>query len=300
MALEGIVVPIVTPLNREEKNRIDNDSLTNLVRHIISGGVHGIFVLGKTGEFLYLKPEEKIEAIKIISEASSIPVYVGITGKTEEETIENISAVNSLLEQGCSIDALVLAPLFYHSNRGLPQHIEELTKLTDLPFILYNNHAIAKPFYKRKNIRTHLFKRMAENPRIIAMKDSSGSFERLKNYIKAADRNCSVLQGDETAILDALRAGATGAVPSLANVYPELLVRFYNIANHPDDHPEDIQQQVIERGMVIYRQYKKTIWGIKTALVELGIIKGNRTLEPTEKTYSDEREIRKAIQYLQS
>lgn len=301
MALEGIIAPIVTPLNEKERNRVDESSLANLVKHIISGGVNGIFVNGKTGEFLYLTIEEKALAAEIVSGVSngSVPVYAGVTGRNEKETIKNITAINSLVEQGHIIDAIVLAPLVFHSNRGLPQYLEELANLTELPFILYNNPSIARP-YKRKNIRTHLFKEMAKDENIIAMKDSSGSFERLGNYIRAADGGCAVFQGDETALLDALRIGAAGGVPSLANIFPQLLVALYKTANYPDDHPEDIQQQITARGIVLYRQHKKTIWGIKTALTELGIIKNNRTLDPMQAAYSDEGEVRKAVQYLSS
>ena len=46
--LHGIVVPMVTPLNVD--GSLDFKAAENLVEHLISGGVHGIFTLGTTGE----------------------------------------------------------------------------------------------------------------------------------------------------------------------------------------------------------------------------------------------------------
>ncbi len=45
--LKGIIVPLVTPLS--EGNSLDVTGLSNLIEHVITGGVHGIFILGTTG-----------------------------------------------------------------------------------------------------------------------------------------------------------------------------------------------------------------------------------------------------------
>src|SRR3954468_1603719 len=47
--LHGIVPPLVTPLTPTAK--FDPLSCARLIQHVIRGGVHGIFVLGSTGEF---------------------------------------------------------------------------------------------------------------------------------------------------------------------------------------------------------------------------------------------------------
>ena len=46
--LSGIVPPLVTPLADNET--LDVESLERLIEHLIAGGVHGLFVLGTTGE----------------------------------------------------------------------------------------------------------------------------------------------------------------------------------------------------------------------------------------------------------
>ena len=44
----GIVPPIITPL--EDDHSLDEQGLERLIEHVITGGVHGLFVLGSTGD----------------------------------------------------------------------------------------------------------------------------------------------------------------------------------------------------------------------------------------------------------
>ena len=46
--LKGLIPPMVTPLI--DNNTLDRDGTVRLVEHMIAGGVHGIFILGTTGE----------------------------------------------------------------------------------------------------------------------------------------------------------------------------------------------------------------------------------------------------------
>jgi 4-hydroxy-tetrahydrodipicolinate synthase len=57
MQLAGIIPPIATPLDEDEK--VDENALRSLVRYLLRSGVHGIFVLGSTGEFAHLSDDEK-------------------------------------------------------------------------------------------------------------------------------------------------------------------------------------------------------------------------------------------------
>ena len=55
--LKGIIVPMVTPLDR--KRKIDYQGTARLVEHVIKGGVHAIFVLGTTGESQSLSIDDR-------------------------------------------------------------------------------------------------------------------------------------------------------------------------------------------------------------------------------------------------
>jgi 2-dehydro-3-deoxy-D-pentonate aldolase len=53
LLLRGIIPPVVTPLVND--NEMDEQGLENLINHILEGGVHGIFLLGTTGEATSLR-----------------------------------------------------------------------------------------------------------------------------------------------------------------------------------------------------------------------------------------------------
>ena len=60
--LSGIIPPLVTPLKNNET--LDVESLERLIEHLIEGGVHGLFVLGTTGEEQSLSYDVRKQMIK--------------------------------------------------------------------------------------------------------------------------------------------------------------------------------------------------------------------------------------------
>src|SRR5258708_3954456 len=57
MQLHGIIVPAVTPMTAGED--VDLVRLRATLDRLLAAGVHGLFVLGTTGEFYALDPAEK-------------------------------------------------------------------------------------------------------------------------------------------------------------------------------------------------------------------------------------------------
>lgn len=76
MKLKGIIPAMVTPLNEQG---INEQGTRKLVRRLIDGGVHGLFILGTNGEFHTLSQEEKIIFARIVVDevAGRIPVFAG-------------------------------------------------------------------------------------------------------------------------------------------------------------------------------------------------------------------------------
>ena len=63
--MSGIIPPLVTPL--KDNDTLDVEGLERLIEHLIAGGVHGLFILGTTGEeqsLSYHLRHEMIEAGK--------------------------------------------------------------------------------------------------------------------------------------------------------------------------------------------------------------------------------------------
>ena len=83
----GIIPPLVTPLL--DRDRIDRTGTQRLLEHVLQGGVHGIFVLGSTGEAPSLSYRLRREFIQLVCQEveQKIPVLVGITDTSIVESL---------------------------------------------------------------------------------------------------------------------------------------------------------------------------------------------------------------------
>jgi 4-hydroxy-tetrahydrodipicolinate synthase len=267
--LRGIIVPLVTPLTADR--RVDEESLRNLVDYVVDGGVNGIFVMGTTGEFQYLTFEEQRSAIEVAVDAvgDRSLVVAGITAKSVEETTRNVIEIGALPTPP---QALVIAPLYYHSNRNLGRHIERLSRLSKLPILLYNNIGIVTRRWKRKDIIPGLVGEMALLPNVVGIKDSSGNRDYFTQLLRYQSPSFHVFQGDEVLLLDALQLGAAGAVSSMANIFPRLLVAAYEAFDKGETKAAEACQRAINQIDVLYPDSLSIPPILKACLARQGII----------------------------
>lgn len=66
MRFEGIIPPVITPINSDHS--IDEDGFANILEYMIDKGVHGLIIGGTTGEFYALSAEERIRQFKFAKE----------------------------------------------------------------------------------------------------------------------------------------------------------------------------------------------------------------------------------------
>jgi 4-hydroxy-tetrahydrodipicolinate synthase len=216
-----VIPPLITPI--DENEQLDEQALRRLIEHVIAGCVHGVFVLGSTGEFYGLEFDEKRRAIEITIDQTKrrVPVYVGASGITTREGVRLTRLAKEL-----GADAVtVLTPMFISpSDDELYRHFRSIAESADIPVLLYNN-----PDRTGVNLSPALIERLAAIPNIIGAKDSSGDMTRTSEYIRRTrDRRFSVLAGRDTLILATLVYGGTGCVAATSNVVPRLVVDIYN------------------------------------------------------------------------
>jgi 4-hydroxy-tetrahydrodipicolinate synthase len=217
----GIIPAVITPLTAE--GRFNESAMRQLINYLIDGGVHGLFVVGTTGEFYGLTPEEKREIFQVTMDETRgrVPVYAGTNGITTRESV-----MLTQLAEECKVDAVsVLTPLFLTPNQDeLIKHYQSVAASTSLPVILYGN-----PPKTGVNLTPATVAKLAETANIVSIKDSSGDLTLTAEYIRLTrDRkDFSVLMGRDTLIYGALCYGATGSIASCANVAPRLCADIY-------------------------------------------------------------------------
>lgn len=215
----GIIAAMVTSMHDDES--LNFQEIEHQVERQIAAGVDGVFCLGTNGEAYILSEDEKLRIIEVVVKASDgrVPVYAGTGLPGTAETIRLSQRAKEL-----GVDALsVISPYFAAiSQTEIYNHYAELAAAVDLPLIIYN-----MPARTGNNIDPGTIARLSRIPNIIGVKDSSGNFDNMKQYIELTGPSFKVLSGNDALILWNLLAGGAGGITAVANIYPAVMVSIY-------------------------------------------------------------------------
>lgn len=225
--LEGIIVPIATPVTAKED--LDEAGLRRLVRHVVDNGVDGVFALGSTGNFCAFDSQEKQRILEVIVDEVSgeIPVLSGATDISVRRAVDN-----AIVASKAGADLIVLSPPFYWplSLEEVVVHFREVVRRIGAPVAIYNN-----PFASNIHVDAATMRRMVDEETIVAIKESSGDFGNFQKLLAMRRHGLpKVLQGLEGHAGPSLLLGADGAILALANVAPRLCREMYDVSRTGD------------------------------------------------------------------
>jgi 4-hydroxy-tetrahydrodipicolinate synthase len=226
--LRGIIPPLVTPLINN--NTLDVEGLERLIEHTISGGVHGLFILGTSGEFAslgYKLRQELIEeTCKLVN--GRIPVLVGVSDSAFAESL-NLAHKSA----DCGADAVVLTPPYYFSSgqAELLEYLKRIMAQMPLPLFIYN-----MPVHTKVMIAPETVLAASEIPGIIGIKDSSANLPYFNQvqYLLRDRSDFTFMVGSEEILSEFVLMGGHGGVVGGANIFPKLYVDLYNASVNRD------------------------------------------------------------------
>ena len=293
----GIIPPLVTPLKDNET--LDVESLEKLIEHLIAGGVHGLFILGTTGEEQSLSYGVRQQMIRESARINNgrLPLLVCVTDTSMVESIRLAGVAAD-----CGADGVVSAPPYYFATGQpeLAQFYEELVPQLPLPVFLYNMPSHVKVSFAPDTVR-----RIAQNPQVIGFKDSSANAVYFQSVMyKMKERpDFAMLVGPEEITGECVLLGGHGGINGGANMFPELYVAMYDAASARDiNRVLDLQQLIMQISTTIYTVGKhgsSYLKGLKCALSLLGIINDDFVASPFYKFETPERDkIRQALDAL--
>ncbi len=260
---------MVTPLNAD--GTLDVAGTGRLVEHILAGGVHGLFLLGTTGEAPDLPYEIRRELVSRVCAqvGGRVPVLVGITDTVFAESVRMAAFARELGASG-----LVAAPPYYFAA-GQPELVDYYTKLAaavPLPLYLYN-----MPSQVKVSIAVQTVVELAKCPNVVGLKDSSGNIGYFNacRYALRERADFAILMGPEEAMGEAVLMGASGGVAGGANLFPQTFVELYDAAVAKDvDRVRELQARVMKVSSLIYgvgHHNSSFVKGVKCALSLMGI-----------------------------
>lgn len=269
---EGIFTPTITPLDAKE--RVDELGFTKQLNRLIGNGVHGIYLLGTSGEFTTLTNAERERAIDIAMKVINgrVPIISGVMDTSTQRVIQNIE-----IAQEFGVDAVAATPGYYYpstDDADLVEFYEVIAASTDLPVLIYNIPSTVKTAIKPQIVA----ELAARCDNIVGMKDSSGDWTNCLNLLALlGDRNdFSLLLGSHTALGAALLFGADGGVVSISNVAPKQAVALYNAGKARDIDEVHRLQTWLLRLSKIYT-YGQGVSGMKACLDILGVCQAHTT-----------------------
>lgn len=248
--------------------------LPAIVRHLnvlIDAGARGLVMLGTLGENTSLEFGEKLEVVRTAVAAVNrrVPVLVGVAECSTALACRFASAVYDLGADGL----MVLPAMVYPSDpRETVAHFRAVAKASPLPIMCYNN-----PLAYTVDITPEMFAEMADEPRFVAIKESSANLCRVTDIKNACGDRYRIFCGVDDLVLESAYLGAVGCVAGLVNAFPrenQLLWEMATTGRH-------------EEALRIYRWYMpllhldthvKLVQYIKLAAVEEGL--GSETVRP--------------------
>ena len=265
---KGSGVALVTPFKSDKS--VDFDALRNLVQLQIQGGTNFLVVMGTTAESPTLTKDEKEQILQVVIDenAGRLPVVYGVGGNNTMEVAKAIASVPK------GVDGILSVSPYYNkpTQEGIYQHFKFLAEASNLPIILYN-----VPGRTGSNMLADTTLRLAELPKIVAVKEASGNFEQIMDIINRKPEGFNVLSGDDAITMPLIACGADGVISVVANALPEKFSTMVNASLHGDfDLARPIHNELLNITKMFFEEGNPG--GVKVALENREIMKQNLRL----------------------
>jgi len=275
--LRGAFTALVTPFATD--GTFDEAAFRRLVAWQVMAGIDGLVPVGTTGESPTLTAVERDRCIQIAVETvnerpsrTRIPV---IAGTGSNDTRSSIEATRRAAALGADA-ALIVTPYYNRPDqRMLEAHFRAIADEGGLPIIVYN-----VPGRTGANVEADTFLRLAEHPRVVAVKEASGNIEQLAVICRDRPRDVAVLSGDDAATLPILAMGGDGVISVASNQIPGEMSALVH-AWHAGDWGE--ARRIHDRWLPLMRanfQGAPNPVPAKAAMLAMGLLDTDATRQP--------------------
>jgi 4-hydroxy-2-oxoglutarate aldolase len=218
---KGIFPPLVTPFDRH--GDVDLGAFRSNLTRLVDAGLPGVLVCGSTGEAPLLTWRERLRVVEAARRIVRPPQLL-LVGTGLESTRETIRLSREVIRAGADA-LLVVTPGYYKPKMdaaAVRHHYLRVADAVRRPVIIYSI-----PQFTGVQIGVETIVVLSRHPNIRGLKESSGNLKFVRKILSRVRPGFRVLVGSVLILLDALRAGATGAVLGQANFAPDLCAGLY-------------------------------------------------------------------------
>jgi len=247
---KGIFPAVTTKFT--EADELDVGEIERCFGLQFDAGCDGMIVCGSLGEAMALEPEEKLELLRIAkSAAGTRPVLMTVC---ESSTKRAAKAAQAAAKSGA--DGLMVLPgvPYKSAPHETVAHLKAVIRAAGLPSMIYNN-----PVAYGVDVTLDMFEDLAEEPLVVAMKESTDDIRRVTDVINRFGDRFDVFTGVDNLALESLMMGAVGWVAGLVVAFPKETVAIYKL----------VQAGRVAEALEIYRWFRPLLdLDVSTNLVQ--------------------------------
>ena len=257
-----VLTAMVTPMFPD--GRVDLDGAQRLATHLVAHGHDGLIVSGTTGESPTTSDAEKDQFLRAVLEAvgDRSHIVAGVGSNNTAHSVDNAQAAAKAGAHG----VLVVTPYYNKPpQEGLLHHFTAVADASELPVMVYDI-----PGRSGIAIHTETLLRLAEHPRIRAVKDAKGDLFASSQVMARSD--LQYYSGDDVLNLAHLTQGAVGIASVVGHVAgPQYAEMVAAVAGGDLPRAIALHRQLIPAVNAVMNITQGAIMA-KAALRELGVI----------------------------
>ena len=279
-----VLTAMVTPMT--PTGEVDEHGVVAVAEHLLAHGHDGLVVNGTTGESATLTSDESIRVIELVAQTVGDRAVV-LAGVGSNDTAHSIAMSRRAAAVGAT-GLLVVTPYYNKPTQpGLVAHFSAVADATDLPVLLYDI-----PGRAGIPIQTETLIRLAEHPRIVAVKDAKCDLWAASKVMAATE--LQYYCGADETNLALLAQGAVGIVSVVGHVAGREYAAMIRAVEAGDlATARTIHTRLIPVVDAIMSTSQGAIMA-KAALVELGVITSAAVRLPLVESPIDHLEILRA------
>ena len=222
--LKGVCVALCTPFTNDGE-KLDEKGLKEHIDSMLEAGVHIVLVCAGTGEFAYLRPDER----RRIAEVASKHINGRARFMVQTSTINTADAIEFAKHaEDAGADCLLILPPYFEGPNadGVYYHYEQIASAIRIPIMVYNI-----PASSGFDITPSLFKRLLDIDNVQYIKDSMGDLIRIQQLLNVTREKGKgrIFNGGDPITFFSLVAGCPGCVWGATNAMPKESVKLYDL-----------------------------------------------------------------------